>query len=188
MYLPLRMKGKSSRQPTVPDFSGLREELKRLLEAGAQDSLVELVLGLLEKMAEDNRRLAFRLQAALRQAWRKKSERLSPEQLALFLSEVASQESTQGEGNSGEGQPPSAPLREESSAPEASAAEVEGPMLGPFKTEEEMAEAACDRMTSQPGASNGAYGFEYCALHYYVEEDDAFFLSYLSDGSGIANS
>lgn len=64
--------------------------------------------------------------------------------------------------------------------------QVEGPMLGPFKTEEEMAGAACERMTSQPGASNGAYGFEYCALHYYVEEDDAFFLSYLSDVGGTA--
>ena len=122
VYPLLRMKGKSSRQPPVPDFSGLREELKRLLEEGAHDSLVELVLGLLEKMAQENTRLAFRLQAALRQAWRKKSERLSPEQLALFLSEVASQQSTQGEGNSGEGQPPGAPPREEKSAPEAAAA------------------------------------------------------------------
>jgi hypothetical protein len=39
-------------------------------------------------------------------------------------------------------------------------------------------------MTRQPGASNGAYGFEYCALHYYSGTDDAFFLSYLSDIGG----
>lgn len=58
--------------------------------------------------------------------------------------------------------------------------------MGPFKTEEEMAEAACTRLTSQPGASNGAYGFEYCALHYYAQEDAAFFLSYLSDVGGTA--
>lgn len=32
-------------------------------------------------------------------------------------------------------------------------------------------------MTRQPGASNGAYGFEYCALHYYSETEGAFFLS-----------
>lgn len=57
-------------------------------------------------------------------------------------------------------------------------------MLGPFKSEAEMAQAACARMTSQPGASNGAYGFEYCALHYYSVEEDAFFLSYLSDVGG----
>jgi hypothetical protein len=64
--------------------------------------------------------------------------------------------------------------------------QVEGPLLGPFKTEEDMAEAACKRMTSQPGASNGAYGSEYCALHYYANEDEAFFLSYLSNVGGTA--
>jgi transposase len=124
VYLLPPMKGKSSKQPAVPDFSGLRVELKRLSEAGAHDSLVELVLGLLEKMAAENTRLAFRLQAALRQAWRKKSERLSSEQLALFLSEVVSQESTQGEGSSGEGQPPSPPPPKENSALEAPASAV----------------------------------------------------------------
>lgn len=57
-------------------------------------------------------------------------------------------------------------------------------MMGPFRTEEEMARAACERMTAQPGAANGNHGFEYCALHYYSSEDDAFFLSYLSDVGG----
>jgi hypothetical protein len=37
-------------------------------------------------------------------------------------------------------------------------------------------------MTSQPGASNGKHGFEYCALHYYSK--GSFFLSYLSDIGG----
>jgi hypothetical protein len=39
-------------------------------------------------------------------------------------------------------------------------------------------------MTRQPGASNGAYGFEYCALYYYAREENAYFLSYLSDIRG----
>jgi hypothetical protein len=59
--------------------------------------------------------------------------------------------------------------------------EVDGPLAGPFKTMEELAENACELMTSQPGASSGLYGFEYCALYYYSPAEKAFFLSYLSD-------
>ncbi|MCY1075454.1 hypothetical protein [Archangium lansingense] len=62
--------------------------------------------------------------------------------------------------------------------------QVAGPLAGPFKTSEELAANACEIMTRQPGASNGAYGFEYCALHYYSGAEDAFFLSYLSDIGG----
>jgi transposase len=106
---------KRSGQPTVPNLNELREEMKRLLEEGAHDSLVELVLGLLGKMAAENTQLAMRLQAALRQAYRKKSERLSSQQLALFLSELVAQESTNGEPP-----PPSAPSQTTASTPEPS--------------------------------------------------------------------
>ncbi|WP_434388115.1 hypothetical protein [Melittangium boletus] len=61
---------------------------------------------------------------------------------------------------------------------------VKGPLAGPFTTREELAARACDIMTGQPGAANGAYGFEYCALHYYSHESKGFFLSYLSDIGG----
>jgi transposase len=101
----------------VVDLSGLREELKRLLDEGAHDSLLELVLGLLEKMMKENTQLAFRLQAALRQAYRKKSERLSPDQLALFLEQVVSPEATANEGSSNGEQSPSAPLPQASESP-----------------------------------------------------------------------
>jgi hypothetical protein len=43
--------------------------------------------------------------------------------------------------------------------------EVDGPLAGPFKTLEELAQNACELMTSQPGACSGRYGFEYCPLH-----------------------
>ncbi len=59
--------------------------------------------------------------------------------------------------------------------------QVEGPLAGPFKTQEELAESACRLMTSQPGASNSRHGVEYCALHYFVKEEAAFYLSYLSN-------
>ncbi|MFL5346961.1 MAG: hypothetical protein ACJ8AT_19430 [Hyalangium sp.] len=61
---------------------------------------------------------------------------------------------------------------------------MDGPLAGPFKTLEELAQNACELMTSQPGASNGAYGFEYCALHYYSASGGGFFLSYLSNIAG----
>lgn len=61
---------------------------------------------------------------------------------------------------------------------------VKGPLAGPFKTTEELAAHACELMTAQPGAANGAYGFEYCALHYYSHAARGFFLSYLSDIGG----
>ncbi len=62
--------------------------------------------------------------------------------------------------------------------------QVKGPLAGPYKTTEELAAGACEIMTRQPGASNGAYGFEYCALFYYSRTEDAFFLSHLSDIGG----
>lgn len=62
--------------------------------------------------------------------------------------------------------------------------QVPGPLAGPFKTTEELAAGACEILTRQPGASNGSYGFEYCALHYFSGKENAFFLSYLSDIGG----
>lgn len=62
--------------------------------------------------------------------------------------------------------------------------QVDGPLAGPFNTLEELAEKSCDIMTRQPGASNGPYGFEYCALYYHSREENAYFLSYLSDIRG----
>lgn len=62
--------------------------------------------------------------------------------------------------------------------------QVDGPLSGPFNNLEALADSACSLMTSQPAASTGKVGFEYCALYYYSIEDKAFFLSYLSDVAG----
>lgn len=72
-----------------PDLSAIAAEMKRL---GASDELCALMLGLLESMAEQNTHLQFRLAAALRQLWRPKSERISAEQLALFLAQLPAAE------------------------------------------------------------------------------------------------
>jgi|GEM_PF-1235869 len=58
---------------------------------------------------------------------------------------------------------------------------VEGPLAGPFPKLEALAANACELMTNEPGASNGIYGSEYCALYYYSPGEKAYFLSYLSD-------
>jgi hypothetical protein len=65
---------------------------------------------------------------------------------------------------------------------------VEGPLVGPYPTLEELATNACELMTRQPGASNGPYGFEYCALNYYSPQEKAYFLSYLSDFKNRADT
>ena len=59
--------------------------------------------------------------------------------------------------------------------------QVDGPLAGPFERVEDLAAKACELMTNEPGASNGKYGFEYCALYYYSQDGKGFFLSYLSD-------
>jgi transposase len=77
-----------------PDFSVLRSELERL---GVGDDAYRLILGLLESMAEQNLQLSFRLDAALRQLWRRKSEKISSDQLLLFLAKLPSAESAKAD-------------------------------------------------------------------------------------------
>ncbi|WP_233591478.1 hypothetical protein [Corallococcus sp. AB011P] len=62
--------------------------------------------------------------------------------------------------------------------------EVDGPLAGPFESLEALAEHTCELMTGQPGASSGPYGMEYCALHYFSQKEQAYYLSYLSDLGG----
>lgn len=71
-----------SAQPK-PDLSAIAAELERL---GAGEELRRLILGLLESMSGQVHSLQVRLDAALRQLYGRKSEKISPDQLALFLS------------------------------------------------------------------------------------------------------
>jgi transposase len=70
---------------TAPDLSAFRAQL---VELGAPEPVVGAVMALVEQMTKANHQLAFRLQAALRQLYRKKSEKISSEQLALFLAQL----------------------------------------------------------------------------------------------------
>ena len=84
--------------PPPPDLAGFRAQLGQLLAAGDHAALVGAVLTLVAQMAQANHQLAFRLQAALRLLYRKKSERVSPEQLALFLAQLPRDEAAQAQG------------------------------------------------------------------------------------------
>lgn len=72
----------------MQDLSGVRTMLSKLLADGRGDEMVAMVVGLMEKLLTKNSQLEWRLQAALRQLYRKRSEKVSPEQLALFLSQL----------------------------------------------------------------------------------------------------
>lgn len=58
--------------------------------------------------------------------------------------------------------------------------QLDGP-LESYDTLEALSESTCKILTGEPGAMNGRYGFEYCALYYYSALEGKFFLSYLSD-------
>ena len=80
-----------------PDTTALRAQLSELIDAGEHETLLETVLGLVEQMASQNDQLAWRLQTALSQLYRKKSEKVSAEQLSLFLSRLGSEKAAQAE-------------------------------------------------------------------------------------------
>ena len=73
-------------QRTDANLSAIESELRRL---GASDELCVLILGLLGSMDTKNRALQLRLDAALRQLFAKRSsEKVSTDQLALFLAKL----------------------------------------------------------------------------------------------------
>jgi transposase len=90
----------------VQDLAGVRAMLSKLLADGRGDEMVAMVVGLMEKLLTKNSQLEWRLQAALRQLYRKRSEKVSPEQLALFLSQLEDSEAAKANV---EVTPPAAP-------------------------------------------------------------------------------
>lgn len=78
----------AARAADSPDLSAIEAELQRM---GANEELSRLVLSLLSSMATQNQNLQFRLDAALRQLWNRKSEKVSPDQLALFLAQLTTE-------------------------------------------------------------------------------------------------
>ena len=85
------MSGAAAGKKTM-DVHGVAALLRALLAEGQDEQAIELVVGLLSQLTEKNAELELRLRKALRQHFGRTSEKLSAEQLSLFLSELGQQE------------------------------------------------------------------------------------------------
>lgn len=74
---------------STQDLATLRAQLETLAKSGAHQQVVEVLLSLVEKQQSEIADLAQRYMAALRQMHRSKSEKISPDQLALFLAQLS---------------------------------------------------------------------------------------------------
>jgi len=80
------MHAATSNKPT--DIDGIRALLVNLLQEGNNDAVVDLVLALLRQLMDDNDRLQVRLARLLHDRFGRRSEKISPDQLRLFLEEA----------------------------------------------------------------------------------------------------
>jgi len=77
---------------STTDVPALRAQLEALAAAGEHAQVIATLFELLEKMMRDHSDLAARYTAMLRGMYRSKSERISPDQLALFLAQLPANE------------------------------------------------------------------------------------------------
>jgi transposase len=102
------------------DVHGVAALLRTLLAEGQEEQAIELVVGLLTQLVEKNTELELRLRKALRQHFGRTSEKLSAEQLSLFLSEL-------GQQQAGAGSEARAPAAEDAAPAQAEAPLAERP-------------------------------------------------------------
>ncbi|HEX5752316.1 MAG TPA: IS66 family transposase [Archangium sp.] len=74
------------------DVHGVAALLRALLAEDQDEQAIELVVGLLMQLVEKNTELELRLRKALRQHFGRRSEKLSAEQLSLFLARLGQEE------------------------------------------------------------------------------------------------
>jgi transposase len=102
------------------DVHGVAALLRTLLAEGQDEQAIELVVGLLSQLTEKNAELELRLRKALRQHFGRTSEKLSAEQLSLFLSGL-------GQQQAGAGSEATAPAAEDAAPAQAQAPRAEQP-------------------------------------------------------------
>ena len=85
------MSGAAAGKKTT-DVHGVAALLRTLLAEGQEEQAIALVVGLLSQLVEKNTELELRLRKALRQHFGRTSEKLSAEQLSLFLCELGQQQ------------------------------------------------------------------------------------------------
>ena len=71
------------------EFSDLSAHILKLQEQNNHQEVLELFKEVVEKLTEKNSQLEWRVMALLRQLYRKKSEKVSPDQLALALAQLS---------------------------------------------------------------------------------------------------
>jgi len=79
---------------STTDVPALRAQLETLAAAGEHAQVIATLFELLEKIMRDHSDLAARYTSMLRGMYRSKSERISPDQLALFLAQLPANETT----------------------------------------------------------------------------------------------
>jgi transposase len=98
---------------STTDLPALRAQLEALAAAGDHAQVIATLFELLEKMMRDHSDLAARYTSMLRGMYRSKSERISPDQLALFLAQLPANETTKPPDDPAPGpapEPPPAPV------------------------------------------------------------------------------
>ncbi len=79
------------------DVGALREQVERIAREGDAAQALSILLELIEKQQHDLRTLSDRYAAVLRKIYHSKSERISPDQLALFLSKLPTEEAARAQ-------------------------------------------------------------------------------------------
>jgi transposase len=98
----------------------LRAQLEALTAAGEHAQVIATLFELLERMMRDHSDLAARYTSMLRGMYRSKSERISPDQLALFLTQLPANETTESPDEPPPAPaPPPAPIEGDGGAPPA---------------------------------------------------------------------
>lgn len=82
---------------STADLATLRAQLEKLAESGAHEQVTEVLLSLVEQQQSEIASLSQRYASALRQMYRKKSEKISADQLALFLAQLAPEDAARAD-------------------------------------------------------------------------------------------
>jgi len=77
---------------STADLPALRAQLEALVAAGEHAQVIETLFEILERLTREHSDLAARYTSMLRQMYRSKSEKVSSEQLALFLAQLPANE------------------------------------------------------------------------------------------------
>ena len=78
-------KAKAQKERQEAEARSLRETVRSLLESGKAEQAVDVLLSTIESLQKDNDRLAYRLAAAIRARFGRRSERLNAEELGQLV-------------------------------------------------------------------------------------------------------